>query len=84
MAITWIRFNKAMKAQGIDKKEFLPVNSPFQPFAGYWALFWAGIFIWAQGYAVFLKGNWDIATFIFNYGIVGLQSCSITQECSSF
>lgn len=25
-----------------------------------------------QGYAVFLKGNWSAATFIFNYGIIGL------------
>lgn len=25
-----------------------------------------------QGYAVFLKGNWSVATFIFNYGIIGL------------
>lgn len=25
-----------------------------------------------QSYAVFLKGNWSTATFIFNYGIIGL------------
>ena len=25
-----------------------------------------------QGYAVLLKGNWSAATFIFNYGIIGL------------
>ena len=25
-----------------------------------------------QGYAVFLKGNWSVATFIFNYGIIEL------------
>lgn len=25
-----------------------------------------------QGYAVFLRGNWSTATFIFNYGIIGL------------
>ncbi|ORY25456.1 putative amino acid transporter [Naematelia encephala] len=72
MAITWIRFNSAMKAQGIDRKEYLPVTSRFQPYAGYWALFWAGIFIWVQGYSVFLKGNWSVATFIFNYGIIAL------------
>jgi hypothetical protein len=23
-----------------------------------------------QGYAVFLRGNWSVVTFIFNYGIV--------------
>jgi amino acid transporter len=72
MAITWIRFNRAMRVQGIDRTEYLPAPSRFQPYAGYWALFWAGIFLWVQGYAVFLKGNWDVATFIFNYGIIAL------------
>jgi amino acid transporter len=46
MAITWIRFNAAMKAQGIDRKEFLPSPSRFQPFAGWWALCWAFLFLW--------------------------------------
>ncbi|WVQ79666.1 hypothetical protein IAT38_001766 [Cryptococcus sp. DSM 104549] len=72
MAITWIRFNKAMKVQGIDRNTFLPCPSKIQPYAGYWALTWAGLFIWLQGYAVFLKGNWNVATFIFNYGIIAL------------
>ncbi|WWC68368.1 uncharacterized protein I206_102293 [Kwoniella pini CBS 10737] len=72
MAITWIRFNKAMKVQGIDRKTFLPVVSKLQPYAGYWACFWAPLFLFLQGYAVFLRGNWDIATFIFNYGIIAL------------
>jgi hypothetical protein len=31
MAITWIRFNRAMKAQGIERLEFLPAPSRFQP-----------------------------------------------------
>ncbi|WWC63552.1 uncharacterized protein I303_106156 [Kwoniella dejecticola CBS 10117] len=72
MAITWVRFNAAMKAQNIDRTTFLPVPSKLQPYAGYWALFWAPVFLFVQGYAVFLKGNWDVATFIFNYGIIAL------------
>ncbi|KAM0214167.1 hypothetical protein ACHAQI_003791 [Fusarium lateritium] len=72
MAATWIRFNAAMKSQGIDRETFLPVKSRFQPYAGYWALCCASIFLWIQGYAVFLKGNWNTATFIFNYGIIVL------------
>ncbi|WWD22589.1 hypothetical protein CI109_107082 [Kwoniella shandongensis] len=72
MAITYVRFHSAMKAQGIDKDQYLVVQGRFQPFAGYWALFWAGLFLWVQGYAVFLKGNWNVATFIFNYGIIAL------------
>lgn len=46
MAITWIRFNRAMKVQGINKMTFLPIISKFQPFAGYWAFIWSFIFLW--------------------------------------
>ncbi|WWC88150.1 uncharacterized protein L201_003055 [Kwoniella dendrophila CBS 6074] len=73
MSITWVRFNKAMKSQGINRQEFLPTPSKYQPYAAYWAMFWAPLFLFVQGYAVFLKGNWSIATFIFNYGIIALS-----------
>ena len=46
MSVTWIRFNAAMKAQGIDRKTLLPSISRFQPYAAYWALFWAFVFLW--------------------------------------
>jgi amino acid transporter len=46
MAATWIRFNAAMRAQGIDRDTFLPVKSRFQPYAGYWALCCAFVFLW--------------------------------------
>ncbi|THY71476.1 putative amino acid transporter [Aureobasidium pullulans] len=72
MSATWIRFNAAVKAQNVDRQSYLPVLSRWQPYAAYWALFWATIFLWVQGYAVFLKGNWSVATFIFNYGIIAL------------
>ncbi|EWY95049.1 hypothetical protein FOYG_04174 [Fusarium oxysporum NRRL 32931] len=51
MPMTWIRFNSAMKAQGIDRKTFLPT-----------------------GYAVFLHGNWQVSTFIFDYGIIAFAT----------
>ena len=72
MGMTWIRFNAAMKAQGIEREKFLPSISRLQPFAGYWACCWALLFLWLQGYAVFLKGSWEVSTFIFNYGIIAL------------
>lgn len=76
MAITYVSFQRAIKAQGIDRDEYLPVKSRFMPYGGYWALFWAPLFLFVQGYSVFLSGNWSIATFIFNYGIVSpLSSC---------
>ncbi|WVQ76327.1 hypothetical protein IAR50_005992 [Cryptococcus sp. DSM 104548] len=72
MSITWIRFHQAMKAQGIDRQTFVPVPSKVMPYGAYWACFWGFIFLWVQGYSVFLKGNWNVATFIFNYGIIAL------------
>jgi amino acid transporter len=74
MSMTWIRFNSAMKAQGIDRKAFLPTHSRWQPFAGYWAFGWSFLFLWLQGYAVFLHGNWQVSTFIFNYGIIAFAA----------
>ncbi|KAF5636048.1 amino acid transporter [Fusarium sp. NRRL 52700] len=52
MAITWIRFNAAIKAQDIDRENFLPVRSSFQSYAGYWAFCCAFIFLWVQGIAL--------------------------------
>ena len=36
IAITYIRFYRGLKAQGIDRKS-LPYRSPLQPFAGWYA-----------------------------------------------
>ena len=46
MSFTWIRFNKALSAQDIDRTSFLPSVSRFQPYAGYWGFFWAFVFLW--------------------------------------
>jgi amino acid transporter len=70
MAITYFRFQRAMRVQNIDKEQYLHTKSRFLPYACYWALFWAPLFLFVQGYAVFLNGHWKITTFIFNYGIV--------------
>ena len=74
MSFTYIRFDQAMKAQGIDKKQYLPVTSRWTPWIAYWSFGWSFIFIWVQGYGVFLNGKWKVATFIFNYGIVSRLS----------
>jgi amino acid transporter len=70
MAFTYIRFQKAIKAQGLVREEYLVTRSRFAPWCGYWAFGWAFLFLWVQGYAVFTTGNWSVPTFIFNYGIV--------------
>ncbi len=36
IAVTYIRFHRGLKAQGIDRKT-LPYRSPLQPFAGWYA-----------------------------------------------
>jgi len=78
MAITYFRFQRAMRVQNIDKQQYLHTKSRFLPYACYWALVWAPLFLFVQGYSVFLNGNWKVATFIFNYGIV---SASLTDKC---
>jgi hypothetical protein len=80
MAITYFRFQRAMRVQGIDKKEYLHTSSRFLPYACYWALFWAPLFLLVQGYSVFLNGNWKVATFVFNYGIVSRSIKSLARD----
>jgi amino acid transporter len=80
MSITWIRFNSAITAQGIDRKDYLINPSKWQPYIGYWAAFWSFVFIWVQGYAVFLNGNWNVPQFIFNYGIVGALQTKLSKD----
>lgn len=69
MAITWIPFNVAMKAQK-NRLQVIPPRAFQEP-----ALCWPGRSFGpgcSSGFRAtpFLKGNWDVATFIFNYGIV--------------
>lgn len=73
MAITYFRFQRAMRVQNINKDEYLITKSRYLPYACYWALVWAPFFLLVQGYSVFLNGHWKVATFIFNYGIVSLK-----------
>lgn len=73
MSFTWIRFNAALKAQGIDRKAFLPSVSKFQPYAGYWAFFWAFIFLW---YVPFLSKSIEHAKFYSTSGSKDTRSSS--------
>ena len=66
MCFTYIRFLKALKAQGMSRdslpyKGFLP-----QPFAAWYGLVGTFIMTFVGGYTVFLPGNWDIPTFFFS------------------
>ncbi|QRV87854.1 amino acid permease [Ceratobasidium sp. AG-Ba] len=69
MAITWIRWDAAMKAQGVSR-DILPYKSKFQPYGAYYALIMCTVITFFNGYYVFLKGGWETADFIFAYGSV--------------
>lgn len=84
MSFTYLRFYKAMKSQGIDRRTFLPQLSKWQPYCAYWAAFWAPIFVLVQGYSVFLKGKWEVSTFIFSYGIVSPNPAFLSDTIAGF
>ncbi|SAM05048.1 hypothetical protein [Absidia glauca] len=66
IGVTYLRFYAGLKAQGIDRTT-LPFKSPFQPFSGYYVVVSTMIIVIFSGWAVFLDGNWDTATFVTNY-----------------
>lgn len=66
ISIAFIRFNKAMHAQGIDRNT-LVMKSPFQPYTAYWALGYFSFIIVFSNFTVFTKGNWDITGFLTSY-----------------
>ncbi|KAL8286369.1 hypothetical protein RQP46_004386 [Phenoliferia psychrophenolica] len=66
MSVTWIRWNNAMKKQGISRNT-LHARSRLQPFAAWWALFNSIFVLFLQGYYVFLKGYWNVPNFLFAY-----------------
>lgn len=71
MTFTFIRFKKALEAQGISR-DSLPHKGWGQPFAAYYALVGCFIMAFVGGYNVFLPGNWDVPTFLFSYAMIGV------------
>lgn len=66
MCFTYIRFFKALRAQGISR-DSLPYKGPLpQPFAAWYALVATFVMTFVGGYTVFLPGNWDVPTFLFS------------------
>jgi amino acid transporter len=65
MATTWIRFDNAMKAQGLKREEFLPYRSWAQPYAAWFALIVSTIILILSGYTLFYPGRWSTVDFIF-------------------
>ncbi|KAI9567934.1 amino acid permease [Boletus coccyginus] len=66
IGVTYLRFYKGMKAQGIDRKT-LPFAPRVQPFAGWWCVCGSGFVLFFSGWEVFVDGNWSTATFVTTY-----------------
>ncbi|ORY73846.1 amino acid permease, partial [Leucosporidium creatinivorum] len=72
IAFTYIRFHKAAKIQGLDRRT-LPYRAPLQPFLAYYALVFCIIILFFNGFAVFIHDGsegpyvFDKSTFITSY-----------------
>ncbi|KAF2856414.1 hypothetical protein T440DRAFT_384706 [Plenodomus tracheiphilus IPT5] len=69
MCFTYICFHKACKAQGLDRKT-LPYVGYLQPYAAWYGLVCTFVMTFLGGYTVFLKGYWDVPSFLFSYLMV--------------
>ncbi|WWC62397.1 uncharacterized protein I303_104993 [Kwoniella dejecticola CBS 10117] len=68
ICFTYIRFEKGLRAQGISKSS-LPYSNFLNKgaFAAKYAITMITIVLFFSGWSVFLKGEWDTATFVTNY-----------------
>lgn len=66
ICVTYLRFYKGLKAQGISRVNF-PYASKLNPYAAYYAICWILVICFFSGFSVFLKGKWDTAVFVTNY-----------------
>ncbi|KAF8807581.1 amino acid permease [Phlegmacium glaucopus] len=66
ICVTYLRFYKGMKIQGMDRNK-LPYFSRLQPYAAWYALISISVICLLNGWAVFLKGNWAVDTFVTTY-----------------
>ena len=64
--IASIRFNSALKAQGVTAKE-KPFRCPGQPYVAWAALVFFSIILFFNGWKVFTHGNWSFADFFTAY-----------------
>lgn len=66
--VIYSRFRKAVEVQGVTD---IPFRSKLQPYVAWISLGGFSILLFLQGFKVFIKGYWDVSTFITSYiGIV--------------
>lgn len=66
ICISSIKFQKALKAQGVSRSS-LPFRAPGQPIQAYAALLFFAIIIVFNGWEVFTHGHWSVEKFITAY-----------------
>jgi amino acid transporter len=71
ICVTYLRFYKGLKAQGIDRRT-LPFYSNLQPYAAWWATCACLVISVLNGWEVFLKGKWATDTFVTSYIVLVL------------
>ncbi|CAL9734815.1 dicarboxylic amino acid permease [Monosporozyma servazzii] len=64
--ITFICFDRAVRAQGIDRSTFAYV-APFQPYGAYFSLFFCCLLALIKNFTVFLNHKFDHENFITGY-----------------
>lgn len=73
--ITYIYFDRAVRAQGINKSTFAYV-APFQPYGTYFSLFFCCLLALIKNFTVFLGDTFDYKTFITGY--IGVPTFAIS------
>ncbi|KAL7413819.1 amino acid permease [Mrakia frigida] len=66
ISVTYIKFRRGMDAQGFDRST-LPYRSPFAYYGAFYAVGMISVISFFSAWNVFLRDNWDTATFITNY-----------------
>lgn len=66
ISVTYIRFRAGMDAQGIDRST-LPYTNCLSKVGAYYAVVMIVVIQFFSCWNVFLKGEWDAATFFTNY-----------------
>ncbi|EGN92085.1 hypothetical protein SERLA73DRAFT_117803 [Serpula lacrymans var. lacrymans S7.3] len=66
ITVTYLRFYKGITRQGYDRSK-LPYSSRLQPYAAWYACISCIVICFFSGWTVFLKDQWNTATFVTNY-----------------
>ncbi|KZF19661.1 hypothetical protein L228DRAFT_254282 [Xylona heveae TC161] len=64
--IAYLRFHKALQAQGVDRNT-LVFKSRWQPYTAWFALIYFLVIILFNGWAVFVHGDWNVSDFLVAY-----------------